>query len=245
VVVALPEPAPPPAEQPQEVPRLRVDRELLRKRKVILGDETSVAAHSYRMLRAQILQRVRATRMRAIGIVSATTGEGKTLTAINLALSLAAEPNQAITLVDLDLKRPSVARVLGVTPESGLETWFAGNSPASAVQCELEGLPRLRVVPTLASIPGSSEVLAGGRARQLFEELAAGEPAGLSIVDLPPVLLSDDVLTAAALVEGFVLVITEGKTLRDDVERVFELLGRNRILGTVLNGSSASEQRTY
>jgi Mrp family chromosome partitioning ATPase len=233
------------SEAPPQLPRLAVDREFLRKRKVILGDESTVAAHSYRMLRAQILQRVRATRMRAIGIVSATTGEGKTLTAINLALSLAAEPNQAITLVDLDLKRPSVARVLGISPESGLDTWLAGTSPASAVRYELAGFPRLRVVPTLASIPGSSELLAGGRARQLFDELAAGEPAGLSIVDLPPVLLSDDVLTAAALIEGFVLVITEGKTLREDVERVFELLGRNRIMGTVLNGSSASEQRTY
>ncbi len=245
MVVSLPEPVAPPAEEPRQPPRLTVNREFLRKRRVILGDESSVAAQSYRMLRAQILQRVRATRTRAIGIVSATTGEGKTLTAINLALSLAAEPNQAITLVDLDLKRPSVARVLGVSPESGLETWLAGTSPVSAVRYELEGLPRLRVVPTLAPIPGSSELLAGGRARQLFEELAAGEPSGLSIVDLPPVLLSDDVLTAAALLEGFVVVITEGKTLREDVERVFELLGRSRIMGTVLNGSSASEQRTY
>lgn len=233
------------ADEAAQLPRLTVDRDLLCKRRVILGDESNVAAHAYRMLRAQVLQRVRATRMRAIGVVSATTGEGKTLTAINLALSLAAEPNQRVTLVDLDLKRPSIAQVLGISPEFGLDTWLSGNQPGHAVHYELAAFPRLRVVPTLAPMSGSSELLAGARVRQLFEDIAPTEGPSLAVVDLPPVLLSDDVLTAAALVDGFLLVITEGQTLREDVERVFELLGRNRIIGTVLNGSSASEQRTY
>lgn len=244
-------PAEPPATaapqpiEPERLPTFTVDRAALRKRKVVFGDESSVAAHAYRMLRAQILQRVRAARLRSVGIVSATTGEGKTLTAINLALSLAAEPNQRITLVDLDLKRPSIAKVLGIKPQCGLCTWLSEAWAVERVQCELEGFPRLRVVPTLAPLGGSSELLAGGRARKLFEEIGSAADPGLAVVDLPPVLLSDDVLTAAPLVDGFVLVITEGHTLRDDVERVFELLGRNRIIGTVLNGSSASEQRTY
>ncbi len=235
----------PPTDTQDDLPQHAVDRESLRRRRIVLGDESSVAAHAYRMLRAQILQRARAARMRTIGIVSATTGEGKTLTAINLALSLAAEPNQRITLVDLDLKRPSIARVLGISPSCGLCTWLSGSSPVSSVQCELTDFPRLRVIPTLVPLPGSSEALAGTRTRQLFEEIAAADGPGLAVVDLPPVLLSDDVLTAAPLIDGFLLVITEGQTLREDVERVFELLGRNRIMGTVLNGSSASEQRTY
>ena len=233
------------ADEPADLPQHSVDREALRRQRIVLGDESSVAAHAYRMLRAQILQRARAARMRTVGIVSATTGEGKTLTAINLALSLAVEPNQHITLVDLDLKRPSIARVLGIAPSCGLCTWLSDSSPARSVQCELAGFPRLRLVPTLAPLPGSSEALAGSRTKQLFEELAALEGPGLVVVDLPPVLLGDDVLTAAPLIDGFVFVITEGQTLREDVERVFELLGRNRIMGTVLNGSSASEQRTY
>ena len=67
----------------------------------------------------------------------------------------------------------------------------------------------------------------------------------LLIVDLPPALLSDHVLTVSQLLDGFVLLVTEGMTLREDVERVFELLGRDRIVGTVLNRSSDSEQRAY
>ena len=231
--------------EPESRPLLTVDRELLRKRRVICGDETNAAAHAYRMLRAQVLQRARATRMRSIGILSATTGEGKTLTAINLALSLATEPNQRVTLVDLDLKRPSITRMLGISPESGLDTWLSSSQPVHSVHYEVADFPRLHIVPTLAPVAGSSELLAGARVRQLFEGIAASDAPALAVVDLPPVLLSDDVLTAATLVDGFLLVITERQTLREDVERVFELLGRNRIMGTVLNGSAASEQRAY
>ena len=228
-----------------QLPALTVDRSQLSKRKVVFGDESNVAAQAYRMLRAQVLQRARATRMRSVGILSATTGEGKTLTAINLALSLAAEPNQRVTLVDLDLKRPSIARVLGISPEYGLDTWLSGTAPLHTVHYQLADFQRLRVVPTLAPVTGSSELLASARARQLFDDMVSSDAPALAVVDLPPVLLSDDVLTAAALVDSFLLVITEGQTLREDVERVFELLGRNRIMGTVLNGSSASEQRAY
>jgi Mrp family chromosome partitioning ATPase len=177
--------------------------------------------------------------------VSATSGEGKSLTALNLAISLAAEPNQTVTLVDLDLRHPSLSSLLGVSPEQGLDTWLTGTAPSSGVRYELEGFPRLQIVPTLAPVSASSDTLAATRTRELFEDLSALGDSALTIVDLPPALLSDDVLTVAPHIDGFLLVISERLTLRDDVERVFELLGRNRIVGTVLNASSASELRAY
>jgi Mrp family chromosome partitioning ATPase len=183
--------------------------------------------------------------MRVLGVVSAATGEGKTLTAVNLAISLAAEPNQSVALVDLDLRHPSVARTLGIAPDTGLETWLLARSPGAPPVCELEGVPRLQLVPTVAPVAGSSEALAGARTRLLFDQLRAHDDARLLIIDLPPALLSDDVLTIAPVIDGFLLVITEGRTRRDDVERVFELLGRKRVVGTLLNASSASEQRAY
>jgi protein-tyrosine kinase len=229
----------------RDVQRFPVDRAKLRARRVVLSDETSSAARAYRMLRAQLLQRARSSRARVLGIVSAATGEGKTLTAVNLAISLAAEPNQSVALIDLDLRHPSVARTLDITPDTGLETWLSARSFGAPPLCELDGIPRLQVVPTLAPVVGSSEALAGARTRLLFDQLRVEDEARFLILDLPPALLSDDVLTIAPLVDGFLLVITEGRTRRDDVERVFELLGRNRVVGTLLNGSSASEQRAY
>lgn len=236
------------AAQPAEVAeptRLAIDRARLRARKVVFPEESTAAARAYRMLRAQLLQRARSGGLGAIGIVSSASGEGKTLTAVNLALSLAADPNHKVTLVDLDLRRPSVAETLGITPPLGLEGWLAEEHPLSSVVYGLEGIERLSVVPTLAPLESASEALAGSRTRELIEALRTMDGRRLLIVDLPPALLSDHVLTVSSLLDGFVLLVTEGRTLRDDVERVFELLGRDRIVGTVLNRSSDSEQRAY
>ena len=233
------------AAEPAAPPRLSIDRARLRARKVVFAEDTSAAARAYRMLRAQILHRVRSSGLGAIGIVSSASGEGKTLTAVNLALSLAADPNHRVTLVDLDLRRPSVAATLGIAPPLGLDTWLTAEHPVADVVYGLEGIARLSVVPTLSPLVAASEALAGNRTRDLIETLRSTESRRLLIADLPPALLSDHVLTLSPLLDGFVLVVTEGQTRRDDVERVFELLGRDRIIGTVLNRSSDSEQRAY
>ena len=227
------------------LPKLAVDRAALRARKVVFPEDTSAAARAYRMLRAQVLHRVRASGLGAIGIVSSASGEGKTLTAINLALSLAADPNHNVALIDLDLRRPSVAATLGLNPPLGLDSWLTGEHPVASVLYGLEGIDRLSLVPTVAPMVAASEALAGSKTRDLIETVRSGESRRVLVVDLPPALLSDHVLTVAPLLDGFVLVVTEGQTLRDDVERVFELLGRDRIIGTVLNRSSDSEQRAY
>jgi hypothetical protein len=232
--------------EPLALPKLAIDRAKLRTRKVVFAEDSSAAARAYRMLRAQVLHRVRASGLGAIGIVSSASGEGKTLTAVNLALSLAADPNHNVTLIDLDLRRPSVAATLGVNPPLGLDTWLtAPEHPVASVLYGLEGLDRLSLVPTVAPMVAAAEALAGNRTRDLIETVRSAESRRVLVVDLPPALLSDHVLTVAPLLDGFVLVVTEGQTLRDDVERVFELLGRERIIGTVLNRSSDSEQRAY
>lgn len=225
--------------------RLPLDWKALRERRVISSDDDQPASHAYRMLRTQVLQRARSNGLNTLGVVSAVNGEGKTLTAINLALSLAAEPNQTVMLVDLDLRRPSVASILGVSPQAGLESWFGGDDPAKKVCYALEGIDRLYLLPTLAPVPGSSETLAGLGTRRLLTDLKDRESGRLLIVDLPPVLLSDDALMVAPLLDAVVLVVHERRTKREDVERVIELLGNTRIVGTVLNRSSESEKRAY
>ena len=229
----------------ESVARLSVDWTALREQRVLSTSDVHAAGHAYRMLRTQVLQRARAHGLTTLGIVSAINGEGKTLTAINLALSLAAEPNQTVMLVDLDLRRPAVARTLGLAPERGLETWFGGDEPTKNVCYSLEGVERFYVLPTLKPMSGSSEVLAGLATRRLFNELKGRDPGRLLIVDLPPILLSDDGLMVAPLLDGVVLVVNERRTKREDVVRAVELLGNTRIVGTVLNRSTQAEQRAY
>jgi len=113
--------------------RLSLDWQALRERRVISSDDAEPASQAYRMLRTQVLQRARANGLSTVGIISAINGEGKTLTAINLALSLAAEPNQTVLLVDLDLRRPAIAQTLGLQVSFGLESWFGGDDPTRRV----------------------------------------------------------------------------------------------------------------
>jgi Mrp family chromosome partitioning ATPase len=225
--------------------RLPLDWQALRERRVISCDDLQPAGHAYRMLRTQVLQRTRANGLSTIGVVSAINGEGKTLTAINLAMSLAAEPNQTVMLVDLDLRRPTIASTLGLAPDSGLESWFGGDDPTKKVCYALEGVERLYVLPTLAPVTRSSETLAGLGTRRLLSDLKDRDSGRLLIVDLPPVLLSDDALMVAPLLDAVVLVVNERRTKREDVIRVIELLGNTRIVGTVLNRSAESENRAY
>lgn len=229
----------------ESVARLPVDWTALKEQRVVSTSDLQPAGQAYRMLRTQVLQRARSHGLTTLGVVSAVNGEGKTLTAVNLALSLAAEPNQTVLLLDLDLRRPAVARMLGLSAERGLETWFGGEEPTKNVCYGIEGVERLYVLPTLRPVNGSSEVLAGLATRRLFNELKGRDPGRLLLVDLPPVLLSDDALTVAPLLDGVVLVVNERRTRREDVVRVVELLGTTRIVGTVLNRSSQSEKRAY
>jgi protein-tyrosine kinase len=229
----------------ESVARLPVDWAALKERRIVSSDGTHPAGHAYRMLRTQILQRARAHGLNTLGVVSAVNGEGKTLTAINLALSMAAEPNQTVLLLDLDLRRPAVARTLGLPAERGLESWFGGDEPTRNVCYGIEGVERLHVLPTLSPVSGSSEVLAGVTTRKLLNELKGRDPGRLLIIDLPPVLLSDDALMVAPLLDAVVLVVNERRTRREDVVRVIDLLGNTRIVGTVLNRSAESERRAY
>jgi protein-tyrosine kinase len=259
---AAPAPAPAPAAEDPRLERVALNREFalgsietiarlpvnwadLKERRVISTNDTQAAGHAYRMLRTQVLQRARGHGLSTLGVVSAVNGEGKTLTAVNLALSLAAEPNQSVLLLDLDLRRPAVARTLGLAAQRGLESWFGGDEPTRNVCYGIEGVERFYVLPTMAPVLGSSEVLAGIGTRKLFNELKGRDPGRMLIVDLPPVLLSDDALMVAPLLDAVVLVVNERRTKREDVVRVVELLGNTRIVGTVLNRASESEKRAY
>ena len=250
--MAVPANVPGDTEVPAAVPserhpatRVAIDLAKLRENRGVLPEDRGPAAQAYRMLRTQILQQVRHHGVRALGVVSAVDGEGKSVTALNLALGIAAESNQNVLLVDLDLRRPSLARLLGLEVGEGLEAWFAGVTSIGDLCRGIEGIDRLEVVPTLAPVPNSSAMLAARRSQEMIRDLKGAQRDGLVIFDLPPVLLTDDVLTISHLLDGMVLVASEGITKRDDVARTRELLGNVRLLGTVLNRASESEKRAY
>jgi protein-tyrosine kinase len=198
------------------------------------------AAAAYRMLRTQVLQRLDAHGWRSLAIFSPGTDDGKTTTAINLAVSLASDRLHTVLLVDFDFKRPTLAARLGLAPEFGADDALTGRAPLEDCLYRPEGFDRLVVLPARAPLDNSSEILAGPHSRELVAELRARYPERVIIFDLPPVLYADDALSFAPLVECGLVVAAEGRTRRNDLVRTIELLDKTPLVGTVLNRASDS-----
>lgn len=211
---------------------------LLEANRIVGSASREPAAAAFRMLRTQVLQRMEEHQWQSLAILSPVGKDGKTTTAINLAISLANDHRHTVLLVDLDLKRPTIAAKLGIVPEVGTDDILQGSGRIEDCLYHPEGFERLVVLPARGPLHNSSEALAGPRGRQLVAELRGRYPDRIIVFDLPPVLGADDAVAFAPLVECGLVVVAEGLTSRDDVLRCMELLRKTTIVGTVLNRST-------
>lgn len=191
----------------------------------------------YRMLRTQVLRRLDQLGANTLGIVSARRGDGKTLTAINLAIAIAADPARTALLVDFDLRAPSVHRRFHHEPACGVELCLQRQQSVREAMFKVAGYERLTILPAQSPLDLSSELLASPRAGELVAELRTRYANRIVIFDLPPVLQTDDALAFAGHLQAALMVIGEGRTRRDDVARTLQLLGDLTFVGTVLNAS--------
>ncbi len=201
----------------------------------IIGTSTEHAASAFRMLRTQVLLRLDENDWRALAVLSPGSRDGKTTTAINLAIAIANDKRHTALLVDFDLRQPSIARKFGLQPKAGTDDLLAGNARVEECMVRPEGYERLLLLPARSTLPNSSEALSGPRCRELIAELRARYAERVLIFDLPPVLGADDALAFAPLVECALMVVAEGYTPREELVRSMELLRKTPIVGTVLN----------
>lgn len=209
--------------------------ELLESNRIIDSNKPSAAATAFRMLRTQVLHRMNEHHWRSLAVLSPCIDDGKTTTAINLAISLANDHRHTVLLVEFDLKRPSLAQRLGIVPEMGSDDVLRGSAGVGESLYHPKGFDRLVVMPARAPMDHSSETLAGPHCRELVAELRERYPDRILVFDLPPVLGCDDALAFAPLIDCALVVVGEGKTRRDDLLRCMELLRNIPIVGTVLN----------
>lgn len=205
--------------------------------KVVSVAGTSVASvEQYRRLATTLhgLQRQRG--VKSLMVTSSVIGEGKTLTSTNLALTFSESYGQRVLLIDADLRRPSLHELLGLPNDAGLSDVL--RTPGSP-------LPLLQVTERLAVLPGGPldgnpvAGLASRRLRDLLQEAAARYE--WVILDTPPVGMISDAKLMAGLVDGVVFVIGAGSTGWQPAERAIAEIGRDRILGAVLNRVDQSE----
>jgi Mrp family chromosome partitioning ATPase len=209
--------------------------DILERNRIMNPSASEPAAVAFRMLRTQVLQRMDANGWRSLAIFSPSAHDGKTTTAINLAVSLASDRLHTVLLVDFDFKHPTLAARLGLAPEFGGDDALSGRARVENCLYHPEGFERLVLLPARATLENSSEILAGPRSREVVGELRARYPERIIIFDLPPVLSADDALSFAPLIECGLVVAAEGRTRRNDLVRAIELLHKTPIVGTVLN----------
>jgi capsular exopolysaccharide synthesis family protein len=170
----------------------------------------------------------------SLAITSPTTGNGKTVTAVNLAITLARDVKHTVLLVDLDLRRPKMASYFFDQPVPGLSEYITGDRPIEELLIN-PGIERLVILPGNHSFPHSSEILCSPKMIELVNELKGRYPDRLILFDMPPLLGGDDVIAFSPYVDALLLVVEEGKTTRDELSNAFSLLDDSKILGTVLN----------
>ncbi len=217
--------------------------EALRRNRVLGAHDAPAVRQAYKMLRTQVVQSLCARGWNSLLVTSPGMGEGKSLTAVNLAIALAREVNHTVLLVDLDLRRPAIARHFGYAPVFGLRDYLLDDIPLSEVLFNPD-IERLVILPGGQPLDESSELLTAPKMMQLAQELKTRYDDRIVIYDMPPLLLADDVLAFAPQVNAALLVVEEGKTRKDELQRAMELLEGINVVGTVLN-KTADNHRTY
>jgi capsular exopolysaccharide synthesis family protein len=222
-----------------------VDAAVMASNKLLPTLTDRAARRAYKILRTKLLQKLNADSCRSLMVTGTSSGVGKTLTAANLALALAQDPNTWVFLVDLDLQRPNIANVLGLRPDRGLTDYLVGDATLDDVIYQPAGLDRLAVVPNGRAVEQSSELLSSSRMHEFVQGIEAEAPSRIIVYDVPPLLVSDDVLAVAPLVDSVLLVATEGLTPRSTLEQAREILSEMNLLGVVLNRSSERDDSPY
>lgn len=218
--------------------------ETLRRNRVLCAHDAPAVRQAYKMLRTQVAQSLRARGWSSLVVTSPGVGEGKSLTAVNLAIALAREVNHTVLLVDLDLRRPAIARHFGYEPVFGLRDYLLDDVPLSEVLFNPD-IERLVVLPGGKPLDESSELLTAPKMVQLAQELKTRYDGRIVIYDMPPLLLTDDVLAFIKNVNTVLLVVEEGKTRADELTHAMNMLRDVPVLGTVLNKSEARPKTYY
>jgi len=231
-----------------ELPQVQLDWELMKENRILTheNEERHPVQGAYRMLRTRLMQNMRTNNWRVLGISSIGENEGKTFTAVNLAISIAAEFGQEAVLVDLDLQKPSIYKCLGVDESdiTGMKEYLDVESLDLADIAVNPGIDRLGLLLGTEPHPRSSDVLASDRGAELFAELRGlfSEKA-IIIIDLPPLLAADDALAVAPMLDALLLVVAEGQAQRRDVLEARHMLESFNVIGTVLNKSVEKDSR--
>ncbi len=227
-----------PAHQPlkpayTETTVVMCDPDLLRRNRVI-SVCTEDEADRLKILRTQILNRMHEEGKNTLLVTSANPGEGKSLTALNLAISFSHQFNKTVLLVDANIKSPAIHKYLGLDDGPGLSDYLLDRASITDGLIN-PGWERIVVLRAGTPRTNSAELLGSTRMQAILSEMKERYPERFIIFDSSAVLTSADPLVFANLVDGILIVVEAERTTKEDLAKVMQMLQNKPIIGTVLN----------
>ena len=207
-------------------------------------DSTRIVAHGaagaqgrcYDMMRTQILQEMDDNSWQFLAITSATAGCGKTVTACNLALSIARLAERSVVLVDMDMQKPRVTEYLGIKANEGLLSVLEGEANLASVMVEAAiGRSKLLVLPGEVCKSGAAEWMASQTMATLLQTIKREFRSRIVIFDMPPMLVGDEVISILPQMQAVLLVAGIGNTSVSDIKECHKHLKTTPVVRVVVN----------
>jgi non-specific protein-tyrosine kinase len=216
-----------------------LDPDILHANRCIAYTGESATIDSYKIIRAQILQRMKHSSGNTLMVTSVLPGEGKTTTAINLAFIMAKEFQQTVLLVDCDLQQQDIHKRLGYPSDKGLINYLLDDCPITEL-FTWPGIEKITLVSGGRTIRDSSELLGSPRMKALVEDMKERYPNRFVIFDMQSVYAGADTLVFAPLVDNILMVVQEGNSSAKEIKRAISHLPEEKLLGLMLNRHKAS-----
>lgn len=214
--------------------------------RIVSHDSANPLRKSFDILRTQVLQSMDVKDWQVLAVTSPTAGCGKSVTAINLALSIARQPMRSVLLVDMDLQKPKIGSYLGIPCEHGVLSVIEGRTALSdaIVQASI-GQQRFLAMPTEGGVHDSSECISSDAMRRMLQAIRGANRSRTIIIDLPPMLSSDDVMAFLPQIDCVLLVAAVGASTKADIEACSGQLQSTEVVRLVLNKVSEPVGKYY
>ena len=198
-------------------------------------EEKTIVVEEFNKLRSTVIALTKGEQfLNTVMVTSTASEEGKSMTALNLAFSLAKEQDHTVLLVDTDLRRPSVHRYLDITPDVGLVNCLRDNLPIEKALIKT-GVGKLVVLPAGEAVRDPLDMLASNRMKDIVCELKERYPERYVIFDTPPAHPFADAGVLASFLDATLFVVREGKANKEDVIKTLEEFKDHNLLGVVYN----------
>lgn len=235
----LPEKETPAASETVGISLDRIDPNL-----VSVVNPQSMETEIFKVLRGKILFPASGKPPRSIMVTSAVPGEGKSFVSSNLAVNMAQNIEDHVLLMDCDLRRPTIHRMFGLGRVKGLSDHLANGNKIAELLIKT-GLGKLSIFPSGTPPHNPSEVLSSAKMASLLEELKSRYDDRFIIIESPPPMLAPETSAIAKQVDAIIVVIRFGSTPMDAVEELIDTLGKEKIIGAVINRFDARPSRYY